>query len=232
MKSISITAFNRPRYLKKVLQSLSLNNLKGYDKIYCGIEPGNDEVFEICRKIDFIEPVIILNKTVIGIRRNPYELLNRLFEEGSEFNVYLEDDSELSPDAIELANYHYNNFKNDEYFCCCFHNYQSSKEHKSKLIEKQEFWAIGFSLFATAWKKWYKSYWFDDHIAKEFNIGGIGWDWSIRASILKHKKQVLTPMFSRSMHIGRVGIHSSQEQYINQFSGKPYCKSKIGNFYK
>lgn len=230
MKTLSITVCDRPLYLKRTLQHLSLNNLTGYSKIYCGIEPGNDEVFEICRNIKFIEPVIILNEEKLGIRRNPFETLSRVFEEGSEYNVYLEDDVELSPDALDLANFYYDNFKKDEYFACCFHNYNSEKSQRSKCILKQDFWAIGFSLFKSAWEKWFKPYWFNDKISQEYKVGGDGWDWSIRASILKHKKLCLTPIFSRSMHIGRVGVHSTHEDFINKFSGKPYCKSRIGEF--
>lgn len=232
MKTISITAFNRPEYLKRTLNTLSLNVLRGYDKLYCGIEPGNQEVFEICRDIKFIPTEIILNEEIYGVRKNPYKLLDRLFDDGSEFNVYLEDDIDLSPDAIELANFFYKNFKNDEFMGCSFHNYNSSKSDKSKCIAIQEMVAIAFALFKTAWTKWWKPNWFSDEIAKEYKIGGIGWDWSIRAALRKYNKQFLTPIYSRVTHTGRFGgIHCNPQDHIRLFSDKPFCKSNIGGFH-
>lgn len=231
MKTISLTVFNRPDCLRKVLNSLKINDLKSYDKLICAIEPGCDEVVDICSKIDFIDKDIILNQEILGVRKNPYELLNKLFEDGSEYNVYLEDDSILSPDALTLANFFYDKFKNDEYFACCFHNYNSNKSQKQKCIAVQEIVAIGFSLFKSAWEKWFKTYWFDDTIAIEHNIGGIGWDWSIRASMKKHKKYCLTPCYSRSFHIGKVGVHTTTTDYFRLFGGKTYCNSNIGGFH-
>jgi hypothetical protein len=217
--------------LKRVLQSLSINDLSGYSKLYCAIEPGCDEVFELCRNIKFIPTELILNEEVLGVKRNPYELLNRLFEDGSDYNVYLEDDSILSPDAILLSNFFYDNFKHDEYFACCFHNYKSDKAQKKKCIAVQELVAIGFSLFKSAWNKWFKPYWFDDAVAREYDTGGVGWDWSIRGSMKKHKKLCLTPCYSRSMHIGKSGVHSTPQDHARLFAGKLYCGSNIGGFH-
>jgi len=47
-----------------------------------------------------------------GARDNMYNVLSNAFKAGSDFNVHLEDDFLLSPDAIDLANWYYENFKN------------------------------------------------------------------------------------------------------------------------
>lgn len=236
MKTLSITAFNRPQYLKKVIKSLSKNNLTGYDKLYCGLEPGYQETIDICSNIKFIPTELIVNPVNFGVRKNPYELLNKIFQDNSEFNVYIEEDSLLSPDAISLANYHYDNFKdNKDILLCSFYNYFKQPSNyntiqKSQLLYWNNFVAIGFSLFKYSWEEYMKPYWFSDEIVTEMGGKGIGWDWSVRASMKKHNLKVLTPSLPRSIHIGENGVHCSPRRHKQLFGGKKYSTENIGMF--
>jgi hypothetical protein len=234
MKTITITINNRPQYLKQVLDSLRKNDILSYDIMYCALEPGCEENIEICKSIDFIESRIFLNEEKKGVRLNPYFILDKVFNNGSEYNVYLEDDSILSPDAFELANFYYDYFKNSEYLLCSFYNdlRRYDENEISKVIEWNDFVAIGFSLFKDSWNKWLRTYWFNDTISKEENIGGIGWDWSIRAVMKRFNLKTITPCLPRSMHIGKEGTFCSRMDYIRLFGDKVFCGEKIGRFYK
>jgi hypothetical protein len=222
MKTITLTVSGRPQYLKPMLVSLKQNDLSGYEYLRINIEPGNPEVVDICNAIDFIPTSIYLNPSNFGVRRNPYEALKYVFQDGSDFNVYLEDDILLSHDAFRLADFHRRRFINDRsVIACSFHNYKSQKiEDQVEFLE--EFVAIGFSLTKENWEKYFKPYWFDDAIAEEQKIGGIGWDWSIRAVIKKFDLRVLTPVYSRSTHIGEYGYHCRPSDQKRLFEGKDW----------
>jgi hypothetical protein len=224
MKTITLTVSGRPQYLRPMLASLEKNDLAGYEYLKINIEPGNEEVVDICNNIKFIPTKIQINASNFGVRLNPFEALKYVFMDGSDFNVYLEDDILLSPSAFKLANFHYREFANSEHVAACsFHNYQSRPD-KDVVEMISEFVAIGFSLTKTSWKKYFRPYWFDDGIAEEQQIGGIGWDWSIRAVIKKFNLQVMTPFYSRTTHIGEVGTHCRPCDQKRLFEGKDWCR--------
>lgn len=234
MKTLSMTVFNRPDYLERTLESLSKNDLRNYDLFYIGIEPVNEKCFKIVEQINFIPTEIILNERVLGVRRNPFNLLSKLFDEGSEFNVYLEDDVLLSPDAFMLADFHYSHFKNkeDTYLLCSFYNYLNKELfEKSKVFAYDNMVSIGFSLFRESWEKWIKPYWFDDNISRAVKIKGLGWDWSLRAVMKKFKLKTLSPCLPRSFHIGEKGTFCNPKVQAKIFTNKEWCTENLGNFY-
>lgn len=103
-KTMTCTANNRPHYLEQMLTSLSKNKTEGYH-LYIQVEPGNPKTIEVCNNIDFMPTTIIKNRKKLGVRENPYKLLEKVFEiDGSDFNIYLEDDIIISPDVTSLAN--------------------------------------------------------------------------------------------------------------------------------
>ena len=106
MKTLTLTVNNRPGYLRQLLDSLRRNNVDGYDLLYCAVEPGCPEVLDVCKAIDFIPTHVHLNAERLGVRENPYQALRAVFDMGSDFNVYLEDDLLVSPDALDLANWY------------------------------------------------------------------------------------------------------------------------------
>jgi len=195
MKTLSLTAFNRPSYLQKALQSLSRNDLAGYDRLYIGLEPGNAQVLEICKNINFIDTEIIQNKSVLGVRDNPYSLLKTVFDRGSKLNVYLEDDVLISPDALSLANWYDHLPARDEYLCLSL--FRKLEPLGVALVEESsKFDALGFVLSREQWCKYFEKYWYAQ---------SNGWDHSIRGMIKELGVKTLIPGQSRSFHIGREG---------------------------
>lgn len=234
MKTITITGHNRPTYLKQVLGSLKQNNLVGYDRILCGLEPGCDENISVCNDIDFIDKQIFINPEKFGVKKNPYKLLERAFDVGSEFNVYLEDDSVISPDCLDMCNWFYSLPNRDEYLCLSFYNYNSDETKPTLMTTKEDFVSLGFALTREAWYKWFEPYWNNEEyrIQQGIDLKGIGgWDWCIRAVMKGYKLQVVTPCFSRSMHIGReFGTHCSPECHDFMFGNKKYNQTIQNHF--
>ncbi len=227
MNSITLTAFNRPACLRKTIDSLKINDLSGYDKLYCGVEPGNSEVVEILRAIDFIDTRIILNPRILGVRKNPFALLERVFEEGAEFNVYIEDDQLLSPDAFDVFNYHRRVLGSQpKMLCTCLYNPASSNIYPNRLIKSFDFVAIGFSLTKSQWLDYFKPYWFDEALNQEMGGTAEGWDWCIRALMKKYHLHSVIPALSRSYHLGQTGTHCTPAEYEKSFRHHPMAQYK------
>ena len=111
MKVITLPVATRPHYLKQMLNSLRDNNLDGWT-LYVNAEP-NQEVIDVIKAIDFIEVSLVINTERLGVRKNPFNVLNRAFENGAEFVLHLEDDLILSPDAVDLANWYYDEYSDN-----------------------------------------------------------------------------------------------------------------------
>jgi len=221
--------FDRPHYLERVLNSLKKNDLIGYDIFYINIDSKNLNIIELCDSIDFIKTDIKINSTTLGVRKNPFDVISRAFDNGSDFNVHIEDDSILSPDAFDLANWYYNNFNEDKYLLLSFCNYFNDDSCPiNKVVEYDEFIAIGFCFFAFNWYQWIRPNWFKDNIIK---VNGVGWDWSIRSVIRKYKLKTITPLIPRSNHIGITGTYMTPKVQRELFGGKKHnTKKKINDF--
>ena len=117
MKTITITAYNRPRNFQLLLDSLrdQILPLDEY-KLYIKIDPGGSQIETIkamAEAVDFVETEVRCDGNHLGLNRATYASLQRVFEEGdSDFNVYLEEDFLLSPDAFHLAEWY---IKNDQF---------------------------------------------------------------------------------------------------------------------
>jgi hypothetical protein len=222
MKTITLPVWNRPTYLKRVIESLSKNNLTGY-KLFLGVEPGNEQVIELCKSIDFIEKDIVINQFRQGVRRNPFETIKRAFLAGSEYNVHLEDDVVVSPDAFQLCNWYYKTFsKEPKYMHYGLFHYEGDETHPDKIIEIDMFNGYGWSLFKHNWESLYRDEWFNDKLClKMFNAHG--WDWAISAAYKTYGYKAIVPHYSRSQNIGREGgVFCTSEFYDKTFPQVKY----------
>src|SRR5260221_6365651 len=102
MKTITLIAFNRPEYTREVLESLRTNNTKNY-VLFIAIEPGCEQTIDICRSVDFMPVEILVNPSRRGVNYNNKNIYDLVFDRGSEWNVAIEDDTPLSPDALDLV---------------------------------------------------------------------------------------------------------------------------------
>jgi hypothetical protein len=244
-KTITLPVWNRPEYTKKVLESLEKANTKGYE-LLVGIEPGCKEVLEIVHKFakkEILPTRIIINEENKGINYNNLNLYEKAFNSGSEFNVAIEDDIVLSPDALDLANWFLKCDKNKKYMLLNLFN--NSKDYKTPLvlIESKSFCPWGFCFTKKVYLKWIKPYWMYHPINFNwllYKIGGekvgknIGWDCSIFKILTKHHLKTLVPTLSRSKNIGREsGVHSTPELFDKQFPKTLVSANKYyGNRFK
>jgi hypothetical protein len=141
-----------------------------------------------------------------GARDNMFNVLNAAFSNGSTFNLHLEDDLLLAPDAINLANWYYDNYINDpmKYISYGMFGFQPRGDDYTALEEVPFFEGLGWCAFKENWESCYKLSWYDDSLAvKYFNAHG--WDWNVQAYFKEYKCKALRPLINRTQHNGRIG---------------------------
>ena len=111
MNAICLTAFNRPQLLKTLLNSLKAQfNLWKWE-LYVQIEP-SDKLHEVVHLITNINLGVKVhyrvNRKVLGVRDNPYQCIEWAIKEGALHFLLLEEDLELSADALQFCEHAFN----------------------------------------------------------------------------------------------------------------------------
>ena len=94
-KSITMTAWRRPNYTVKVIESLkSCYNINNYI-LYAHLEPGYNDNVDLFKKIDFMECHIVLNKQRLGGPLNSYNAVSHGLEH-DDFIVHVDNETSYS----------------------------------------------------------------------------------------------------------------------------------------
>lgn len=223
MKTITLPVFRRPHYFKKVLDSIRAANPKGY-VLSIGVEPGCEETVEVARAIDWIDCRAKINKTVLGVDWNNYHLICEAMDGGSSFNVHLEEDVTVSPDAFELADWYEARAGAERDVCMGLVNYDSNPTRPSDVLRTWYFSPIGWCVNGTAWKNFFVQNWMRDKR---------GWDWSIAIGMEQRKGRSFHPALARSTHIGREGgVHCTPEHHDKTFGKLAISAGSLGTDFK
>lgn len=209
-RTITVTTHNRPEYLRGMLESLAENDTGNYHLVLAS-EPGCEEARELIQAFPHPAKTILYNPVKLGVRHNPYSVLDYIFTNGASFDLYLEEDLELAIDAVDLADWFRTLRIDTEFMCLCLHN--GRREIDAHLLDKvymtRGFSSLGVALKKTAWDNWLKHEWFSDEHCKSDQ--DIGWDHSIRALVARRGLKILSPICSRTRHTGRYGVHCHPE---------------------
>lgn len=221
--ALAMTAYNRPQYMREVLISLAKNRGYRQYKLHFSLEPPNKEVERVASSIKFMDTEIFINPELYGVRKNPYEMLKRVFAQGYDGVLYMEEDAKLAIDAIDLASWYFSLANANDYLCLNLYNHDSKKDaHPDTVIQGKKFSALGVGLTRHQWTTYFEPNWFAHKS---------GWDFSI-TDLIKNDLRVLQPEQSRSAHIGRMGgtyyrPHLHDKEYIHNYF---YDKQRIRNF--
>lgn len=135
-----------------------------------------------------------------GINYHNYLAYNTVFSHfSSSFNVAIEDDAVLSPDALELADWFYALPERDEYALCSLGRVACAPEDPRRVDEccgLGTSWAYCFT--QESWR-WMRERW------NSKKAEPLGWDWSLTYEMYRAKKKALIPALSRVYNIGREG---------------------------
>lgn len=182
MKTISMTAYKRPAYEREVLLSLEKAKRPGW-----GWFRMNRDSFD-CERL--------------GVDANTLKAVSRAFEAGSDFNLHIEDDTVLSPDAIDLCDWFYSSPQRDDYVLLSLHSmsHEDAFARPLALYEAARFCPWGWAITRAMWERWILPEWGGKH-----RVDPKGWDWSVDLTVQRHGLKVLKPSLSRTRNIGRDG---------------------------
>lgn len=222
-KTITIAAYNRPALLAKMLRSLKeqMWPLTDY-KLYIRIDAGGklfENVKRVALGVDFVDTDVFYPEQNEGCIMNTYRLMEQVFErEETDWNVYLEDDFILSPDAFNLVEWyieHSGEIKAVEgiedigAYCLCRLRESGDPE---KIYLSRHFVGWGFLMDRHQWQIYAKPAWCN---AKEVWGYDRMWDKSLAEYIRICGATVHNafPELSRITNTGRVGTTFTARKY-------------------
>jgi hypothetical protein len=204
MRTITVIAYRRPDYLAQSLQALLENDLSSWDQVLVQIDPGFPEVGMQAREFSSIFKNRVANYLVhenlwrMGVSNNPRKAINYVFGLGSDFNVSVEDDCLLSPDALDLALWFEKHGKDYLFLNLSSKNiapglFDDLEEHPGMMG------AFGWACTRQSWFKIIEPTW-NGKIREPY-----GWDWSLTYQCVVHELITLFPTVSRTFNIGKFG---------------------------
>jgi hypothetical protein len=216
MRAITITGYRRPHLFRVLLDSLLVNDLNGWT-IHIGLEPGDctDEFGRIAAELlQDVSYTFHVNSRVLGIRENPYQLLQRTFNEGAELVLYLEEDLLLARDTTMLAKWYANNHRS-EWMClsllsggCGSAGFISDPQYADLLFPSKSFNSLGFVCRRQEWSDHLRDAWMNDSI-HNLTLAGTpisGWDWAVYFHLIRNDRlYALQTVGARATHTGREG---------------------------
>jgi glycosyltransferase involved in cell wall biosynthesis len=207
MKTITVLAYNRPDYLRVCLANLSrCRGIDGYEVIV-SIDGGAPKETKDSAEYYRFQVDQLLGH--YGIDTHNFCVYENLFMQAFEFNISLEDDVILSPDALELAEWFYNHPNRDSYAFLSLGDpmYRKGRVHSHEVYEIHESQSIYTSAWCFSREQWQRM---QSHWNRPLKTQ-LGWDWSLSYTLWEQKWRALYPLVSRARNIGRVGVHSHPE---------------------
>jgi hypothetical protein len=230
-RTIAITGWQRPHLFRGLLRSLAVNDLRGWD-ISIQLEPSEsaEEFRRAAAEMLSAAPVsITINTEQLGVRMNPYRLLSRVFNDGAEFVVYLEEDLLLADDATRLALWYLENHSPEWMSLallsggCGSKGFISEPNYPEILFVGKSFNSLGFAVRRDEWWRHIRPAWFADQppiYTLEGNEAS-GWDWSVyRYLIATPGLYSVQPAAARATHTGREGgVYCMPDWHDSAFGG-------------
>lgn len=210
-KTITIAAYNRPAHLKRLINSLARQVTPLHDYfLVVTVDAGGDkfdEVLQVANSINFVNKAVIAQKENVGINQNTYDSIHVAFEGmSSQYNLYLEDDLILAPDALALVDWYIDkepSFHDISALCLC--NLRSESEDPAQLFRSRRFAAWGFAMSYQRWRQVAEPVWLK---------GERMWDNRVANYIRTRPNSLhnIFPEVSRAKNIGVDGSHLTKEK--------------------
>jgi len=201
MKTITLPVYNRPERLAATLGSLKANRTEGY-RLFVLAEPGCPAVREVIRSVDFMPVCFQVNEERLGLQKNVARCVRWAMGEGSEFNVYLEDDVILAPDALDMAEWFRERNRDAEYACLSLLSFDGGLHRPDQVLETQDIQPWGLCWTDLSWQR-YVSHGFSFRWPIEQGVQwSEGWDFWLGFYLRMCGHKNLRPACSRAKHVG------------------------------
>ena len=234
MRTITIAAHNRPGCLTRLLNSLRGQLLPLDDwQVFIRIDEGGDQfeqVKEVAATVDFAPFRVFWPGANAGINRNTFWLMHHVFIDlDAEYNVYLEDDLLLSPDAFNLVEWYIEHAEElgrdaddvGAYCLCRLHGGGDPAEvYLSRalvgwgfLMNRHQWDRFGRVAWCGAEKLWGKSMMWDNSLANYIRTCG-------------DRVYNAFPALSRVTNTGRLGEHFTPVTYDKLMHGHQWQRER------
>lgn len=200
MKTITLPVYRRAERLKELLAALRVCSPLEY-VLYVQAEPGFQDVLDVVKTIDFIPVSLVVNGERLGLNGNIKAVLERAMADGSEFNVALEDDIVLSPDAFRLAEW-FRTGPSEKYAGLGFFAYKSDPARPSVISETQDFRSWGYCFSRPSWERFFVPALAFRHPIRSDVKHQDMWDFWVQFYFTLNGIPTLHPALSRSNHLG------------------------------
>jgi hypothetical protein len=223
VKTITLTVFNRPDYTRQVIEALRANNTEGYRLLIAAEEREAATVAE-CLKVDFMPVQIFYNFSHLGIKWTAKRIYDIAFHLSSEFNVAIEDDIPLAPDALDLANWFFEHPRRSDYFTLNLFNGSRDFARPLDMVEMDAMCPWGYCFTRKTYREFIEPNWMCDER---------GWDFSMCEIMRALRLKSLAPVLSRSRNIGRLGgTFCTPELYDRSFTGQIASDGSFGKAFQ
>ena len=189
--------YQRPEYVRQVLDHLSKVTGIGDCLLLPHVEPGNDEVRELVKGIKFADCRPTFNTSRLGVNANWRSAMHDAYQY-TDFVMLVEDDILLAPDALTLFDAMNERFKNDQTVLSTsvFQRHLAmppeSDFYKFDLLCWYQCWASGL----------WRDRWLRIDSAMPRNTGPVFFDTWINEWRKPQKLFMALPCFSRAQNIG------------------------------
>ena len=218
-KIITMTAYKRPEYTKKVLDNLQ--KCIGFEDytLLPTIEPGFPEVIELFRNIPNCE--VVVNDERLGCGTNTLKALKRGFDR-TDFLIHLEDDTVPGIDSLRYFEWAYETYRDDKkIFTVTAYN----RIRDINNIEPQNY----FTSYRQKWYTgWFWGTWIDrfEEMSKKWNLES--WDVNINKKIRGNRYEIC-PSIPRSQNIGEYLGTNVRPNYWRKYHYNPIWINNILN---
>ncbi len=229
MRTITLTAYNRPEYLARTIGALAPALLRPdpafFDLLIISVDPGNAAVESICDSVGsvlaehgVIDCSVYVNAQKFGVAGNTFVALQRAFEDhSSEFNLSIEDDAWLTPDSVLLAKWFHESHGGplSDYTLLSMCNHRDFGRGVSPIADENDPSLISEAFYITSPFAWCASKWQWPFIKASWNTKQQppnGWDFSLSMDMRLGRRKSLHPFLSRCENIGRNGGENSSPE--------------------
>ncbi len=231
MKAICLPVWNRVDKLKEILRCLQKQRGIESWKIFIQIDPSNkmDQIIFTIKNSNLPCNINIqTNSICLGVRGNTFKSIERAFQEGAEHFLYLEEDLEISDDALDFVNLSLSipNFQNrfiagNLHFSGCSNHAHIQIPKKLNPawkhigINSQFISSYGLFFCRKQFETFISRYWWNHPLKIRDLRGnkGAGWDYSLSEAVLDNNLICLQSLLPRVRHNGIEGVHCTPDEY-------------------
>ncbi len=218
--ALLLTAFDRPAYLRPVLDSWSrVRGLRRWHLRFA-VEPSAVSAEVVALLHAFVartghpDAEVVVNPRRLGVLENPYVHLDALFAAGHPFVVRAEDDLLVGDDVLELFEHAAAGYADDARVATV-HAFSRAPAggRADALVRVAEFCPWVFGTWRDRWTSVVGPTWDRDYSTWNGSPGfETGFDWNLNTRVFPaHGLVSVSPEVSRVQNIGAVGVHGTPE---------------------